>query len=107
MLGVEVGGVVRISEVLVDIVSVLLETALEPVTRPLQGVLDLRRSIVKKRVHEVLGLVVCKTQRHDIGSLFRCTETEQGAGEGGEVKRGLYNNHEVYLASHLKTCLYT
>lgn len=48
MLGVEVGGVVGIGEVLVDIVSVLLEAALEPVTGPLQGVLDLLRSIITK-----------------------------------------------------------
>lgn len=41
MLRVEEGGVVRVVQILVHVLSVLLEAPLEPVTGPLQGVLDL------------------------------------------------------------------
>lgn len=41
VLGVEEGAVVRVLEVLVDVLSVLLEASLEPVPGPLQGMLDL------------------------------------------------------------------
>lgn len=52
MLGIEVSRVVRVGEVLVHIVGVLLKAALEPVTGPLQGVLDLLRSMFTKRVSQ-------------------------------------------------------
>lgn len=41
VLGVQVRRVVGVGEVLVHVVRVLLEAALEPIPRPLQGVLDL------------------------------------------------------------------
>lgn len=41
VLRVEEGGVVRVVQVLVHVLSVLFEAPLEPVPGPLQGVLDL------------------------------------------------------------------
>lgn len=41
VLGVQVRRVVGVGEVLIHLVRILLEAALEPIPRPLQGVLDL------------------------------------------------------------------
>lgn len=80
MLGVEVGRVVRVREVLVHVLGVLLKAALEPVTGPLQRVLDLLRIITNTSsrdngiwefvvIRKAMRSGVHRTQGYDIGSL--------------------------------------